>query len=309
MTPTIRPMLAADHAAAEQVMREAFSHEFNLPDPASFRGDAALIPPRVVAHPGLAFVADAAGALLGSIILMDWGSAIIVGPLTVRPDNWGGGIARDLLATALAASDQRAPRLTGLFTDPSSTRHLRLYEAFGFTAQRLVAVMARPTPTDTAMPAGVRHVSTLPPGDRADAVLVCRTITDALFAGLDLGIEITALLASGLGDVLLTGDGRGFAICHHGAGSEAGSSSLFVKFAAVRPNDSAGFAELLGAIEAHAAALGTSRIELGTNHGRTQAYAMLKQRGFRSWMSGVAMHRPDQPGYAGPADLVIEDWR
>ena len=47
----------------------------------------------------------------------------------------------------------------------------------------------------------------------------------------------------------------------------------------------------------------------GCNTGRKLAYALMRGRGFRAEMVGVAMHRPDQPGYNRPEIFVIDDWR
>ena len=63
-------------------------------------------------------------------------------------------------------------------------------------------------------------------------------LTDAIHPGLDVRGEIEAVLDQGLGDVVLIGEPdvpRGFAVCHAGAGTEAGSGVAYAKFAAVRP--------------------------------------------------------------------------
>src|SRR3954454_116096 len=80
--------------------------------------------------------------------------------------------------------------------------------------------------------------SRLPSTDQEAALEQCCALGNALFDGLDLSREIRAVTAQRLGDtVLLRRDGivAGFAVCHIGAGTEAGSDSLYVKFAAVRP--------------------------------------------------------------------------
>jgi hypothetical protein len=35
----------------------------------------------------------------------------------------------------------------------------------------------------------------------------------------------------------------------------------------------------------------------------------MMERGFRIERSGVAMHRPQEPGYSRPGVYVIDDWR
>jgi hypothetical protein len=63
-------------------------------------------------------------------------------------------------------------------------------------------------------------------------------VTDAVYPGLGLTREIESVLGQGLGDVVLIDDTaalQGVAICHIGAGTEAGGGNCHVKFGAVRP--------------------------------------------------------------------------
>ena len=103
----------------------------------------------------------------------------------------------------------------------------------------------------------------------------------------------------------------GFAICHHGAGSEASSARLLVKFGMVK-NDEGGnalFKSLLASCEALAARRGAPEIAAGANSERTVAYRLMQEAGFRTTMNGVIMMRADQPGYNRANSLVIDDWR
>ena len=57
--------------------------------------------------------------------------------------------------------------------------------------------------------------------------------------GLDVRAEISSVEAQKLGDTVLLWDDSqlaGLAVCHSGAGSEAGSGKCYMKFAAVRPD-------------------------------------------------------------------------
>jgi hypothetical protein len=51
------------------------------------------------------------------------------------------------------------------------------------------------------------------------------------------------------------------------------------------------------------------RIVAGVNTGRIKAYQQMLARGFRTDMQGVAMHRPDEPGYNRQDIYLIDDWR
>lgn len=86
---------------------------------------------------------------------------------------------------------------------------------------------------------------------------------------------------------------------------------LFVKFAAVRPGAEAPrrFARLLDACEALAVRAGCKEIVAGVNTARHEAYRQLIDRGFRAFMEGIAMLRPNEPGYNRPDCFVIDDLR
>jgi hypothetical protein len=139
-------------------------------------------------------------------------------------------------------------------------------------------------------------------------------LTDSIFAGLDVTSEIRSVQAQDLGDTLLLWDGdrlEGFAVCHCGAGSEAGNDRCFIKFAAVRSGADAArsFDRLLDGCQSLAAERGVSRIVAGVNLARGPAYRAMLARGFRTDMQGVAMQRPDSPGYNRADVFAIDDWR
>ena len=308
MRVAVRPLEAGDIAPAEHVCRLAFGTFFGLADPVSFRGDGALVAPRFRADPTGALVAETADGIAGSGIVTNWGSVGLFGPLTVHPERWSAGIGRGLAGAMLEVLDSRGHDFVGLVTHQQSTRHVRLYESFGFELQRPVAVLRRET-RPAAMPARARLLAA---PEEADA---CREVAETVYPGLDHGREIAALLARGHGGtVLLAGAGgglAGYAVCHHGAGSEGSSSLLLVKAAAVRPGARAArdFADLLAACEALAAMRGAEAIAAGTNTGRREAYRILRQRGYRSAMNATAMLRPAGEGYGVPGVYALDDWR
>ncbi len=103
----------------------------------------------------------------------------------------------------------------------------------------------------------------------------------------------------------------GKAVCHCGPGTEAGSGACYVKFGAVRQGLAAGqfFDRLLGVCEALALAEGSSRLVAGVNAGREAAYRKMMAHGFRTVIQGVAMQKPNEPGYNRPDVYLIDDWR
>jgi hypothetical protein len=156
--------------------------------------------------------------------------------------------------------------------------------------------------------------SRLSPAERSSCLAQCAEITDAIFSGLNLETEIRSIADQRLGETVLYHDERGlagFACCHVGAGSEAGSGLTFVKFAAVRPGQgaAASFARVLDFCEALAAGAGCGEVVAGINAARHEAYRQMVDRGFRTLIAGVAMLRPNEPAFNRPDCFVIDDLR
>jgi predicted N-acetyltransferase YhbS len=304
----VRPMRQSEVDAAERVFRLAFGTRFRLADPSRFRGDGEMIRPRFAANPDAALVAEDDGKIVGGATAMDWGSIVVVGPVFVDPAYSGRGIARAIVGRMIELIDSKRKPFTGLFTFPESATHLRLYESFGFASQLLTPVMSKEVTSSEIC--GVRY-SALSPNEREAALKRCSELTSEIFPGLDLTTEIRAVASMKLGDtVLLDASGtRGFAVCHSGAGGEASSGNLFVKFAAVRRNAPDDFSALLACCETLAAKTGATRISAGINVGRSEAYRLMRNLGYRAGLVGVAMLRPDSPGYNRPDVYAIDDWR
>lgn len=78
-----------------------------------------------------------------------------------------------------------------------------------------------------AAPLPWSRYSQLPESERRAAETACRELTEEIHRGLDLGPEIRTVAVRGLGDTLLLADRTsrlaGFAICHWGPASEAGT--------------------------------------------------------------------------------------
>jgi predicted N-acetyltransferase YhbS len=318
----IRTMREADLGEADRIFRVAFGTFLRLPDPASFAGDADYVRSRSAAWPEAALVAERDGEVVGSILSVRRGAFAFFGPLTIRPDLWEGGIAKQLVDATVAIYDRWRLRHSGLFTFADSAKHVALYGKFGFWPHALMALMARPVErvgergdaAPASMPVGAPSLAALPDDAHAAAIAGCRRVSDAVYAGLDATDEIEAVRRLGIGDTALVLDGDdvvAFAVCHVGAGSEAGSGACLVKFAAVRPDvaSEATFDRLLAACDALAAARGAGVLLVGVDLGTRAAYRQLLARGFRTQMQGVALHRPDDVGYLTRDALVLGDWR
>jgi predicted N-acetyltransferase YhbS len=308
----VRPMVEGDLAAADTIFRLAFGTYLHLPDPMQFAGDSDWIRGRWRADPSAAFVAELDGVVVGSNLAMRWGSVGVFGPLSVRPDLWERGIARRLLEPVMDRFAAWGTTHAGLFTFADSAKHVALYGRYGFHPRFLTAIMGK-----AVVPAGRvawTTYGTIPEAARAACLADCRELTGSLYDGLDLTREIVAATADGIGDAVLVAAGGklvGLAVCHVGAGSEAGGGNCLVKFGAVRAGDGAAaeFALLLDACEHFAASRGVPTLIAGTNLAREGAYRSMVARGFRTGIQGVAMHRPNEPGYSRPEVWAIDDWR
>ncbi|MGH9540400.1 MAG: GNAT family N-acetyltransferase [Terriglobales bacterium] len=308
MAIAIAPLQHEDLDEADRIFRTAFGTFLGLPDPASFGGDAAWITTRWKADPAATLGAFEDGTLIGSNFAAQWGSFGFFGPLTVRPDRWNQGIAQRLLEATMALFENRGTQQIGLFTFAHSPKHVGLYQRFGFWPGMLTAITVKKAPERQAE-AGEWSLLA------ADSDLEnCRELTGGIFPGLDLEREARALAEQRLGETVLIWEGgrlAGMAICHIGAASEAGSGAMYVKFGAARPGAGAAarFERLLAACEALAVERGAGRVIAGVNTARHDAYRALLRQGFRAEFLGVAMQRPNQPGFNRPDCFVIDDWR
>jgi len=225
-----------------------------------------------------------------------------------------------LLAPTMEIFEGWGVRHRGLFTFPHSPKHMALYQKFGFWPRDLVAVMAKelaaaPAPLSSPALYAMTRLSEANPDELARIIAACREVTDAVFEGLDLELEIRSVLNQRLGDTVLVWDNSklaALAICHSGPGTEAGSAACYVKFAAVRPGRRASeaFERLLDGVEEYARTLNVPKITAGVNLARREAFQALRARGFRTEMQGVAMETGDaSSGYNRAGIYVLDDWR
>ncbi|WP_082037840.1 GNAT family N-acetyltransferase [Flavihumibacter solisilvae] len=276
-------------------------------------GDASYVKTRWKADPGAAFAAEVNGKLIGSNFASNWGSVGFFGPLTVHPDYWDQGAAKLLLEPVMECFAKWGTKHAGLFTFSQSTKHVNLYQKFGFWPRFLTSIMAKPVEQANHQLQWSKF-SEVPEGEQESTLLTCRQLTDAIYEGLDVTAEIQSVAEQGLGEtVLLWENGKlvGLAVCHYGPGTEAGSGTCYIKFGAVRSGANAGqdFNSLLKACEKMATEKGLQKILAGVNTARYEAYQHLLNSGFRTQIQGVAMSRPNESGYNRPGVYLIDDWR
>jgi GNAT superfamily N-acetyltransferase len=311
--PAIAPLAERDLPEAARIVRVAFGTFLGAPDPETFWTDRDYVYGRWRAPHVAAFGATHDGALVGSNFATQWGSVAFFGPLTVRPDLHDRGIAQALLAKTVDQFDVWGTTHSGLFTFAQSAKHVALYQKFGFYPRFLTAIMFAPARQSGTVP-GASRFSALSNEKKTEALLASREVTDSLYPGLDLSKEIAAVDAQGLGDTVLVEGAGGlaaFAICHYGPRSEAGEGFCFIKFGAVRATPSADkdYGRLLNAAEALAVSAGMPNVLAGANLARQEAYQQLAERGFRTAVQGVNMHKRNEPGYCRRGIYIIDDWR
>ena len=313
MKVSIRPLEESDLPAADHVFRLAFGTFLGLPEPLTFGGDSDHVRTRWSVDPLASLGAEVDGELVASNFAANWGSIGLFGPLTVRPDLWDKSIAKRLLEPTMEIFAGWGIKHAGLFSHPESTKHIGLYQKFGFWPRFLTAIMSKPV-RETAAAEHWSRYSEIPEGGREERLTACRRLTGLVYEGLDLEREIRTVHSHGFGDTLLLWEDTslaGLAVCHCGAGTQAGSGMCYVKFGAVRPGPEAGrlFERLLDACEALAAERGMSRLVAGVNTARHEAYRKMLARGFRTDIQGVTMHKPNEPAYNRHDAYVIDDWR
>ena len=337
----IRQLAESDLPAADYMRRLAFGTFLGLPDPMTFSGDADNVKTRFLADPTSTLAAESAnGQLVGFNFVTNWGSVGYFGPLVVHPDYWDQGVAKQLLEPTMNIFDKKwHTKHAGLFTFAQSAKHVGLYQKFGFWPRFLTMVMSKPIwPVEEEQEhQQQRKINTnissfhwsrfseIPKHKQEQTLNKCRLLTNSVYDGLDLKHEIVAVNTQNLGDTILlyrnSNDNTAikdndnnlvsFAVCHCGAGSEAGSGVCYIKFGIVLSdnNSQENFRTLLNATSLLAKDRRLSRIVAGVNTERNEAYRYMMASGFRVDMQGIAMHRPNESGYNRSDVYLIDYWR
>jgi predicted N-acetyltransferase YhbS len=323
MNTTIRPLGEQDLKEADTVFRLSFGTFLGLSDPRSFYGDTDYISTRYRADPSLSLAAEVYGKFAGSNFIANWGSVGIFGPLTVHPDLWDKGVAKHLLDKTMEIFEKLKTKHVGLFTFAHSPKHIHLYQRYDFWPRFLTAIMSKPVNPNSIMKKRKGLISWTKYSDlqkeqRSEELAKCYSLTDSIYPGLDLKIEILAVTNQKLGDTILLTDNKndkfaGVAICHCGPRTEAGSNTCYVKFGLASGNGSqsasANFDSLLESCEHFAASKGLSKLVAGVNIGNLGAYRKLISQGFKTEFQGILMTKNSDPGYHKEDVYAIDDWR
>jgi GNAT superfamily N-acetyltransferase len=329
MNIVIRQLVENDLSEADRIYRLSFGTFLGLPDPMTFGRDTNYVKSRFNSAPFAAFAAEVDGKLIGSNFTANWGSVGFFGPLTVHPNYWSQGVAGRLMEPTMQLFSRWKTNFAGLFTFANSPKHLALYQKFGFWPRFLTAIMSK----DLALPRNYKtsklkwsryseEVSECTFKDEKHLLEECSKLTNDVYEGLSLESEIRSVKKQNLGDTILLWrqNGRyygedspltGLAVCHYGAGSEAGSNTCYIKFGAVKsgPDSGRDFENLLIACEIFATELGLAHITAGVNTARHQAYERMLANSFRTDMLGIAMQKGNDEGYNRHNVHIMDDWR
>ena len=310
-------MREEDIQEADRIIRLAFGTFRGYEDPENYRADSRYAYPRYHADPLASFVAELNGKVIGSNFGLHWGSVGIFGPLTIHPDYWDKGIGSKLMESIVGCFEKWGVVHSGAMTFANSPKHISLYRKFGYNPRFLIPVMSKKIevkslPTDSNFIWMKYSESKEEQGKFLDG---CSKITDTIYPGLDLSLEIKAVERMNLGDTVILLDNTkeiaGFAVCHCGANTEAGEDKCYVKFGAVKNSSDSqrNFANLLNACQNFAITQGLSTVVAGTSIGRHNAYNTMLDQNYSIDFLGVSLHRPNDDAYNAADKYVIDDWR
>jgi predicted N-acetyltransferase YhbS len=133
MSAVIRPLTDHDLPAARRILSSAFGTRLGAPDPATFWADRDYVHGRFGAEHVASFAAEVDGELVGSNFVTQRGSVGFFGPLSVRPERQGQGIAKQLVEAVSTQLNDWGVTHAGLSTLPHSPLHLALYGNSAFT--------------------------------------------------------------------------------------------------------------------------------------------------------------------------------
>ena len=313
----IRHMTEEDIQEADRIIRLAFGTFRGHEDPENYRADSMYAYPRYNADPSASFVAELNGKIIGSNFGLHWGSVGIFGPLTIHPEYWNKGIGSKLMESVVRCFEKWGVTHSGAMTFANSPKHINLYRKFGYHPRFLIPVMSKKI-EPKSIPSNSKSTwlrYSESKENQEKYLEECSQVTNTIYPGLDLELEIKTVDKMNLGDTVILVDQSkeivGFAICHCGINTEAGNDKCYVKFGTVKANsDSQGnFMNLLNACEEFAISKGLSTLIAGVSVGRYNAYQSMLHQNFSIDFLGVSLHRPNNDAYSIADRYVIDDWR
>jgi GNAT superfamily N-acetyltransferase len=212
------------------------------------------------------------------------------GPLAVRPDAQGHGIAQELITECLRSAEQRGARLMGLETLANSPQHIHLYQKLGFRPS-WTGISYRGDVRDRPMPEGVEVDGKVPK-------------LDYLYPGYDAANDARATRFAKVGVTLTLRDG--FAICHLTNTLWAETTLAYVPLAVARDRET--FDSLVRGVEALAREHGKSSVVMQVPGSSWATQEALLEHGYKPGGAALRMKRGEGAGYDSGSFFYADDW-
>lgn len=233
---------------------------------------------------------DTRGDIVAFNIAHRSGSEGWMGPLAVRTDRQGRGHGQRIVRQGIAWLESQGARTIGLETMPRTIENIGFYSQLGFIPDLLTVTLQRERPRATAGTG--ERLSDFTAGARAPIVGECRTLANAVVAGVDFTRELESTLEHDLGDVtLLRDDGgslRAMALWHSAplAQGRAQDELRILKLVARTTPDAL---DVIAGVEREACERKLSRLSLRCQTRHADLYTDLIKDGFRVQWTDLRM--------------------
>lgn len=290
---TVRGMRESDLDAVLDITNEAFrglveKNTGRRPDGPLFASSLGRY--RLALDPLGCHVALSGDEVVGANFSVLRGALGWFGPLAVRPDAQGHGIAQRLVTECLHSAERRGVRLMGLETLANSPQHVHLYLKLGF----------RPSWTGISFRGEVRD-GQMPRGVDVDGVI---PKLDYLYPGYDATNDARATRSAKVGVTLTHGDG--FAVCHYINTLWTDTSIVYAPLI-VAP-DRKTFDTLLSAVEAVAREQGKAHVVTQVPGSSWATQDALLEHGYETGGAALRMKRGEKADYDSGDFYYCDDW-
>lgn len=245
---------------------------------------------RLALDPDGCHVAVRGGGVVGANFSVLRGTLAWFGPLAVRPDSQGLGIAQALVVKFLAAAEARGAKLTGLETMAASSQHIHLYQKFGFRPS-WTGISYRGAVRDGSVPREVERDGTVP-------------ALDYLYPGFDATNDARGTRGQKVGATFTLEDG--FAVCHTTNSLWPEDTLAYIPLIAARHRRT--FDQLLHACEAVAHRSGKTHVVTQVPGSSWHTQAALLEYGYKPGGASLRMKRGDHLGYDSGDFFYCDDW-
>ena len=245
---------------------------------------------RLHLDPAGCHVAIKEGQLVGANFSVLRGTLGWFGPLAVRPDAQGHGIAQRLVNECLRSFEYRGARLIGLETLASSPQHIHLYQKLGFRPS-WTGIGYRGEVSRVQMPANVTIDADAPP-------------LDYVYRGYDASGDAVTTRAEQVGVTLRAG--AGFAVCHVVPTLWAEPTITYVPLIAAPDREI--FASLLRAIDAVSSEHGKVQVITQAPGSAWATQDALIEHGYKPGGAALRMKRGERLDYDAGSFFYCDDW-